>query len=191
MPVEISLIGQLCDSFQKKPLSMKPMESMTGEICQIPPMYLQLKVNGQALIWVERVKKRSGQSGRWPSIVSERTSPFPMKMSKPAFVFESSAARGPMSETLSADFGSQAWLCQSHVPADTTSSAGMSLDDAWPWWIAERVAVDDFLSPTTARNRRSTESELLWRAGWRMWERPFYQLDIRRSWASWLFIRRS
>ena len=50
------------------------MESMTGEIRQIPPMYSAVKVNGRKLY------------------------EYAMKMSKPAFVFESSAARGPMSE---------------------------------------------------------------------------------------------
>ncbi len=41
------------------------MESMTGEIRQIPPMYSAVKVNGRKLMSMqERVKKWSGQSGR-------------------------------------------------------------------------------------------------------------------------------
>ena len=75
------------------------MESMTGEIRQIPPMYSAVKVNGRKLYEYARAGQEVERPERQVTIYSfERTSPVSYEGEQARFCFESSAARGPMSE---------------------------------------------------------------------------------------------
>ena len=127
------------------------MESMTGEIRQIPPMYSAVKVNGRKLYEYARAGQEVERPERQVTIYSfERTSPVSYEGEQARFCFRVKCSKGTYVRTLSVDLGAKLG-CASHMSQLTrTSSAGMSLDDALTLdEIAERVAVDDlsFLQP--------------------------------------------
>jgi len=122
------------------------MESMTGEIRQIPPMYSAVKVNGRKLYEYARAGQEVERPERQVTIYSfERTSPVSYD-----FCFRVKCSKGTYVRTLSVDLGAKLGFASHMSQLTRTSSAGMSLDDALTLdEIAERVAVDDlsFLQP--------------------------------------------
>ena len=127
------------------------MESMTGEIRQIPPMYSAVKVNGRKLYEYARAGQEVERPERQVTIYSfERTSPVSYEGEQARFCFRVKCSKGTYVRTLSVDLGAKLGFASHMSQLTRTSSAGMSLDDALTLdEIAERVAVDDlsFLQP--------------------------------------------
>ena len=122
------------------------MESMTGEISQIPPMYSAVKVNGRKLYEYARAGQEVERPERQVTIYSfERTSPISYEDEQARFRFRVKCSKGTYVRTLSVDLGAKLGLASHMSQLTRTSSAGMSLDDALTLdEIAERVAVEDF-----------------------------------------------
>ena len=122
------------------------MESMTGELCQIPPMYSAVKVNGRKLYEYAREGQEVDRPERQVTIYSfERTSPISYEDEQARFRFRVKCSKGTYVRTLSVDLGAKLGFASHMSQLTRTSSAGMSLDDALTLdEIAERVAVDDF-----------------------------------------------
>jgi len=122
------------------------MESMTGEIRQIPPMYSAVKVNGRKLYEYARAGQEVERPERQVTIYSfERTSPISYEDEQARFRFRVKCSKGTYVRTLSVDLGAKLGFASHMSQLTRTSSAGMSLDDALTLdEIAERVAVDDF-----------------------------------------------
>lgn len=122
------------------------MESMTGEIRQIPPMYSAVKVNGRKLYEYARVGQEVERPERQVTIYSfERTSPISYEDEQARFRFRVKCSKGTYVRTLSVDLGAKLGLASHMSQLTRTSSAGMSLDDALTLdEIAERVAEEDF-----------------------------------------------
>ena len=122
------------------------MESMTGEICQIPPMYSAVKVNGRKLYEYARAGQEVERPERQVTIYSfERTSPISYEDEQARFRFRVKCSKGTYVRTLSVDLVAKLGFASHMSQLTRTSSAGMSLDDALTLdEIAERVAVDDF-----------------------------------------------
>lgn len=122
------------------------MESMTGEIRQIPPMYSAVKVNGRKLYEYARAGQEVERPERQVTIYSfERTSPISYEDEQARFRFRVKCSKGTYVRTLSVDLGVKLGLASHMSQLTRTSSAGMSLDDALTLdEIAERVAEEDF-----------------------------------------------
>lgn len=122
------------------------MESMTGDIRQIPPMYSAVKVNGRKLYEYARAGQEVERPERQVTIYSfERTSPIAYEDEQARFRFRVKCSKGTYVRTLSVDLGTKLGFASHMSQLTRTSSAGMSLDDALTLdEIAERVAVDDF-----------------------------------------------
>ena len=122
------------------------MESMTGEIRQIPPMYSAVKVNGRKLYEYARAGQEVERPERQVTIYSfERTSPIFYEDEQARFRFRVKCSKGTYVRTLSVDLGAKLGLASHMSQLTRTSSAGMSLDDALTLdEIAERVATEDF-----------------------------------------------
>ncbi|EHG14174.1 tRNA pseudouridine(55) synthase TruB [Streptococcus intermedius] len=122
------------------------MESMTGVIRQIPPMYSAVKVNGRKLYEYARAGQEVERPERQVTIYSfERTSPVSYEDEQARFRFRVKCSKGAYIRTLSVDLGAKLGFASHMSQLTRTSSAGMSLDDALTFdEIAERVAVDDF-----------------------------------------------
>ena len=122
------------------------MESMIGEICQIPPMYSAVKVNGRKLYEYARAGQEVERPERQVTIYSfERTSPISYEDEQARFRFRVKCSKGTYVRTLSVDLGAKLGFASHMSKLTRTSSAGMSLDDALTLdEIAERVAVEDF-----------------------------------------------
>ena len=127
------------------------MESMTGEIRQIPPMYSAVKVNGRKLYEYARAGQEVERPERQVTIYSfERTSPISYEDEQARFRFRVKCSKGTYVRTLSVDLGAKLGFASHMSQLTRTSSAGMSLDDALTLdEIAERVSVEDlsFLQP--------------------------------------------
>ena len=124
------------------------MESMTGEIRQIPPMYSAVKVNGRKLYEYARAGQEVERPERQVTIYSfERTSPIYYEDEQARFRFRVKCSKGTYVRTLSVDLGAKLGFSSHMSKLTRTSSAGMSLDDALTLdEIAERVEVEDFSS---------------------------------------------
>ena len=122
------------------------MESMIGEICQIPPMYSAVKVNGRKLYEYARAGQEVERPERQVTIYSfERTSPISYEDEEARFRFRVKCSKGTYVRTLSVDLGAKLGFASHMSKLTRTSSAGMSLDDALTLdEIAERVEVEDF-----------------------------------------------
>ena len=122
------------------------MESMTGVIRQIPPMYSAVKVNGRKLYEYARAGQEVERPERQVTIYSfERTSPISYEDEQARFRFRVKCSKGTYVRTLSVDLGAKLGLASHMSQLTRTSSAGMSLDDALTLdEIAERVATEDF-----------------------------------------------
>lgn len=122
------------------------MESMTGEIRQIPPMYSAVKVNGRKLYEYARAGQEVERPERQVTIYSfERTSPISYEDEQARFRFRVKCSKGTYVRTLSVDLGAKLGFASHMSQLTRTSSAGMSLDDALTLdEIAERVATEDF-----------------------------------------------
>ena len=122
------------------------MESMTGEIRQIPPMYSAVKVNGRKLYEYARAGQEVERPERQVTIYSfERTSPIFYEDEQARFRFRVKCSKGTYVRTLSVDLGAKLGLASHMSQLTRTSSAGMSLDDALTLdERAERVATEDF-----------------------------------------------
>ena len=122
------------------------MESMTGEIRQIPPMYSAVKVNGRKLYEYARAGQEVERPERQVTIYSfERTSPIYYEDEQARFRFRVKCSKGTYVRTLSVDLGAKLGFSSHMSKLTRTSSAGMSLDDALTLdEIAERVEVEDF-----------------------------------------------
>ena len=122
------------------------MESMTGEIRQIPPMYSAVKVNGRKLYEYARAGQEVERPERQVTIYSfERTSPISYEDEEARFRFRVKCSKGTYVRTLSVDLGVKLGFASHMSKLTRTSSAGMSLDDALTLdEIAERVEVEDF-----------------------------------------------
>ena len=122
------------------------MESMTGEIRQIPPMYSAVKVNGRKLYEYARAGQEVERPERQVTIYSfERTSPISYEDEKARFRFRVKCSKGTYVRTLSVDLGVKLGLASHMSQLTRISSAGMSLEDALTLdEIAERVAEEDF-----------------------------------------------
>lgn len=122
------------------------MESMTGEIRQIPPMYSAVKVNGRKLYEYARAGQEVERPERQVTIYSfERTSPISYEDEQARFRFRVKCSKGTYVRTLSVDLGAKLGFASHMSQLTRTSSAGMSLEDALTLdEIAERVAVEDF-----------------------------------------------
>ena len=118
------------------------MESMTGEIRQIPPMYSAVKVNGRKLYEYARAGQEVERPERQVTIYSFEIS---YEDEQARFRFRVKCSKGTYVRTLSVDLGAKLGFASHMSQLTRTSSAGMSLDDALTLdEIAERVAVDDF-----------------------------------------------
>ena len=122
------------------------MESMTGELRQIPPMYSAVKVNGRKLYEYARAGQEVERPERQVTIYSfERTSPISYEDEQARFRFRVKCSKGTYVRTLSVDLGAKLGFASHMSQLTRTSSAGMSLEDALTLdEIAERVAVEDF-----------------------------------------------
>ena len=122
------------------------MESMTGDIRQIPPMYSAVKVNGRKLYEYARAGQEVERPERQVTIYSfERTSPISYEYEQARFRFRVKCSKGTYVRTLSVDLGAKLGFASHMSQLTRTSSAGMSLDDALTLdEIAERVAEEDF-----------------------------------------------
>ena len=122
------------------------MESMIGEICQIPPMYSAVKVNGRKLYEYARAGQEVEPPERQVTIYRfERTSPISYEDEEARFRFRVKCSKGTYVRTLSVDLGAKLGFASHMSKLTRTSSAGMGLDDALTLdEIAERVEVEDF-----------------------------------------------
>ncbi len=122
------------------------MESMTGEIRQIPPMYSAVKVNGRKLYEYARAGQEVERPERQVTIYSfERTSPISYEDEQARFRFRVKCSKGTYVRTLSVDLGVKLGFASHMSQLTRISSAGMSLEDALTLdEIAERVAEEDF-----------------------------------------------
>ena len=122
------------------------IESMTGEICQIPPMYSAVKVNGRKLYEYARAGQEVERPERQVTIYSfERTSPISYEDEQARFRFRVKCSKGTYVRTLSVDLGAKLGFASHMFQLTRISSAGMSLEDALTLdEIAERVAEEDF-----------------------------------------------
>ena len=122
------------------------MESMTGEICQIPPMYSAVKVNGRKLYEYARAGQEVERPERQVTIYSfERTGPISYEGEQARFRFRVKCSKGTYVRTLSVDLGAKLGFASHMSQLTRISSAGMSLEDALTLdEIAERVAEEDF-----------------------------------------------
>ncbi|MDK8090783.1 tRNA pseudouridine(55) synthase TruB [Streptococcus intermedius] len=122
------------------------IESMTGEICQIPPMYSAVKVNGRKLYEYARAGQEVERPERQVTIYSfERTSPISYEDEQARFRFRVKCSKGTYVRTLSVDLGAKLGFASHMSQLTRISSAGMSLEDALTLdEIAERVAEEDF-----------------------------------------------
>ena len=121
------------------------MESMIGEICQIPPMYSAVKVNGRKLYEYARAGQEVERPERQVTIYSfERTSPISYEDEEARFRFRVKCSKGTYVRTLSVDLGAKLGFASHMSKLTRTSSAGMSLDAALTScrrWVASAVGV--------------------------------------------------
>ena len=127
------------------------MESMIGEICQIPPMYSAVKVNGRKLYEYARAGQEVKRPERQVTIYQfERTSPISYESQLARFTFRVKCSKGTYIRTLTVDLGEKLGYAAHMSHLTRTSAAGMRLEDALTLeQIAERVAEEDysFLQP--------------------------------------------
>ena len=98
------------------------MESMTGEIRQIPPMYSAVKVNGRKLYEYARAGQEVERPERQVTIYSfERTSPISYEDEQARFRFRVKCSKGTYVRTLSVDLGAKLGFA-SHMSQLTRTS---------------------------------------------------------------------
>ena len=127
------------------------MESMTGEIRQIPPMYSAVKVNGRKLYEYARAGQEVERPERRVTIYQfERTSPISYEDHLARFTFRVKCSKGTYIRTLSVDLGEKLGYAAHMSHLTRTSAAGLQLEDALTLdEIAAKVEAGqlDFLHP--------------------------------------------
>ena len=127
------------------------IESLTGPITQIPPMYSAVKVNGRKLYEYARAGQEVERPERQVTIYQfERTSPISYVDHLARFTFRVKCSKGTYIRTLSVDLGEKLGYAAHMSHLTRTSAAGLQLKDALTLEeIAEKVEVGqlDFLHP--------------------------------------------
>lgn len=125
--------------------------SLTGQICQVPPMYSAVKVNGRKLYDYARAGQTVERPQRSVTIYNfERTSPVHYESDCARFSFRVTCSKGTYIRTLSVDLGAKLGYPAHMSQLTRTSAAGLQLEDALTLnQVAEKVAAQDlsFLHP--------------------------------------------
>lgn len=127
------------------------LQSFIGEICQIPPMYSAVKVNGRKLYEYARAGQEVERPKRQVTIYSfVRTSPISYENSCASFRFRVKCSKGTYIRTLSVDLGQKLGYASHMSHLTRTETAGMKLSTALTLaQIAELIKKGDlsFLQP--------------------------------------------
>ncbi|MGT2847095.1 tRNA pseudouridine(55) synthase TruB [Streptococcus massiliensis] len=127
------------------------LQSFIGEICQIPPMYSAVKVNGRKLYEYARAGQEVERPKRQVTIYSfARTSPISYENSCASFRFRVKCSKGTYIRTLSVDLGYKLGYASHMSHLMRTEAAGMKLSTALTLaQIAELIEKGDlsFLQP--------------------------------------------
>lgn len=127
------------------------IDSLTGPITQIPPMYSAVKVNGRKLYEYARAGQEVERPERKVTIYSfERTSPISYEDKLARFTFRVKCSKGTYIRTLSVDLGEKLGYAAHMSHLTRTSAAGLQLEDSLTLEeIVEKVVAGelDFLHP--------------------------------------------
>ena len=127
------------------------IDSLTGPITQIPPMYSAVKINGRKLYEYARAGQEVERPERQVTIYQfERTSLISYESELARFSFRVKCSKGTYIRTLSVDLGEKLGYAAHMSYLTRTSAAGLQLDDALTLSeIEEKVQAGelDFLHP--------------------------------------------
>ncbi|KXT79639.1 tRNA pseudouridine synthase B [Streptococcus sp. DD11] len=122
------------------------MQSMTGQLRQIPPMYSAVKVKGRKLYEYARSGQEVERPERLVTIYSfERTGPLAYEEEAVRFPFRVRCSKGTYIRTLSVDLGARLGYASHMSQLTRTAAAGMRLEKALTLaQIEELAAAEDF-----------------------------------------------
>lgn len=124
----------------------RAIQSLTGLISQVPPMYSAVKVKGRKLYEYARAGEEVERPERQVTIYSfERTSPISYQDQTARFRFRVKCSKGTYIRTLSVDLGERLGYAAHMSQLTRTESAGLKLTEALTLaQIEDLVAAEDF-----------------------------------------------
>ncbi len=123
------------------------MQTLTGQIIQVPPMYSAVKVNGKKLYEYARAGETIERPERHV-VIKEfvRTSPLEFGDEWVRFSFKVACSKGTYVRTLSVDLGKRLGLASHMSRLQRTASAGLELSEAYNLKEIQEMFENDDLS---------------------------------------------